>query len=638
MIGGNLRPIRGRRPWWTLLLALVAVFAFVVPAAAVNVLDINFEIEGNTAAGDETPPGDDWESVILDTDMDGTFDDGPATLIQDGNSGPKSTVPEQNIFAQGGKFGNPAGWTIQPGNTPAQNDLTNIYVTAYGPNDSDSGDSWIVMGMHRIKKQGTFDLDFEFNQEAWDGSSGSLVRTEGDLVVGFELSGNPTDPDADLEVIILYYKPSDTDCSTETFFTGTVYGAGFCEVFRDTAEALGDFGAATMNGVAFDQPPWGAFDTDGSVLATDEQVEAFFFAEAAINLSEFGIDLDCPGFGSVHAKSRSSLEVTADLKDLAGPVPFTVSCFIDGYKFHDLNADGIWQLGGDGEPNTDDTGEEPTLSGWTIELYESDGTTLITSTTTDADGYYRFDALSDGTYVVKEVCPSGEGWIQSFPSPNPATTCGDNTHTFMINASNPSGSGNFGNYQNATKSGTKFKDADNSGTFDSGEPGLSGWTIKVFNDVDGSGDLNTGDTVATSATTADGTGTLGLGEYEFTLTPGDYVVCEVAQTNWTQTAPDNDVCDDDTVDATLADGGYAITVESGDDDSDNDFGNTPLSNFDVRFFDLTGSTDATISCVDGDGGSVGSSSTNEANSPETTLTANGVVIDTYTCTITITDP
>jgi hypothetical protein len=68
-----------------------------------------------------------------------------------------------------------------------------------------------------------------------------------------------------------------------------------------------------------------------------------------------------------------------------------------------------------------------------------------------------------------------------------------------------------------------------------------------------------------------------------------------------------------------------------------DFGNTPLSNFDVRFFDLTGSTNATISCLKGTT-SVGTSSTDENASPETTLTANAQTIGTYVCTITITDP
>jgi len=583
----------------------------IVPVAAVTVSDINFEIDGNTAQ--DTGPADDWETVILGSAP--LWHDGPATLIQDGNSGPKSSLAEQNIFATGGKFGNPAGWNIQPGNIPAQNDLTNVYVGAHVGADTVSGDSWITMGMHRIKKQGTFDLDFEFNQVAWDGTSGTLVRTPGDIVVGFELSGNPTGPD-DLQVLILYYKPSDAQCNTEPFFTQTnpVYGAGFCVVFRGNAAALSQFGVATMNQFAFNQPPWGAFDSDGSVLAANEQVQPYFFAEAAIDLSKLGINLGCPGFGSVHAKSRSSLEVTADLKDLAGPVAFAVSCHIDGYKFHDLNANGNWDKPG-----------EPGLAGWTIELYKSG--ILVGSTTTDADGHYIFEGLSDGTYTVKEVCPAN--WYQSYPGPNPAAACGDNTHTFVINTATPVSSGDFGNYQNATKSGIKFKDADGDGIKGANEPGLNGWTINVYKDVNGDGALDSGDVAAGSFVTASG------GLYSFSLTPGKYIVCEVAQTNWAQTAPAGSVCASD---ATLGAGGYAITLTSGQLDNDNNFGNTPLSNFDVRFFDLTGSTNATISCTSGGSPVGGPPVVDENGSPETTLSANGVRIGTYTCTITITDP
>ena len=579
----------------TMLLLSMAVIQVVAALVA------GFEIEGNTASDGDA----DWETVITGGDPD--WDAGDGILIRDGNSGPKSTSPEENIFAKGGKFASPAGWTIEPGNSPAQNDLTNVEIHA--KIDDISGDSWLFMGMERIKKQGTFDLDFEFNQVAWDGNSGTLVRTEGDLVIGFELSGNPTGPD-DLEVLIAVYEPNNPTCTGYS----AVYGANFCEVYRGAAGGLGALGAAIMNDVTFPAPPWGSVDSAGN---PETEIDPFFFAEAAINLTELGIDLSCPGFGSVHAKSRSSLEVTADLKDLAGPKAFTVSCYIEGYKFHDLDADGTWDQPG-----------EPGLSGWTIELYKDGG--LVDSTTTDANGYYRFDGLSDGTYTVQETCPSG--WFQSYPSPNPAASCGDNTHTFVIGIDTPNFSGNFGNYQNATFSGMKYKDADNSGTNNTGDSSLNGWTIYVYEDDGDTADmLDANDTQVTSDMTS------GSGAYSFSLTPGDYIVCEVGQSNWTQTEPVNSVCAADPDTLGLEDGGYAFTVTSGQTSSSNDFGNTPLSNFDINFYDLTGSTDATISCVDADNNPVGSSSPG-ANPPETTLSATGQEIGTYTCTITIVDP
>ena len=76
-----------------------------------------------------------------------------------------------------------------------------------------------------------------------------------------------------------------------------------------------------------------------------------------------------------------------------------------GYKFNDLNADGVWDDG------------EPALEGWTINLWtEVEGVlTIVDSTTTDEDGKYEFTTLTPGVdYFVSEVIQ--EGWTQSFPN------------------------------------------------------------------------------------------------------------------------------------------------------------------------------------------------------------------------------
>ena len=49
---------------------------------------------------------------------------------------------------------------------------------------------------------------------------------------------------------------------------------------------------------------------------------------------------------------------------------------------------------------------EPTLSGVRITLYDSAGH-LVAETLTDSDGYYRFEGLTPGTYLVREDQPSG---------------------------------------------------------------------------------------------------------------------------------------------------------------------------------------------------------------------------------------
>lgn len=407
-----------------LTLVLGMLFTLLASAALGDVTyGPNFEIDGDTAK--QSAGGDDWETVIY---PDPTWDGGPAYLILDGSSGPKAVVDELNIFAKGGKFADPTSWTIEPGNTPAQNDLTNIYV--YPVIEGEDGASWMVMGMERIKKQGTFDLDFEYNQVGWDGLSGTLVRTEGDIVVGFELSGNPDDPTADLEIVILIYEPSNAACAGWP----AVYGGGFCEVFRGSGDLLASsgYGVATMNSVAFPQPPWGSYQSSGAPLPDGGEVAPFFFAEAAINLSALGVEPTCPGFGTVHAKSRSSLEITADLKDLAGPQALPVNCWIEGTKYLDVNGNGVRDAG------------EPPLEGWEIQL-GGDGSA---TTYTDAAGHYIFENLSDGTYNVSEVCPdTSPAWFQTEPEDGGGVACGDDIYTVGINLDNRMYVGDFGNGQ-----------------------------------------------------------------------------------------------------------------------------------------------------------------------------------------------
>jgi hypothetical protein len=61
----------------------------------------------------------------------------------------------------------------------------------------------------------------------------------------------------------------------------------------------------------------------------------------------------------------------------------------------DADRDGAYQDG------------EPLLQGVTVNLYAEDGTTLLDTTTTDADGEYRFDNLPEGTYVISVIAPDG---------------------------------------------------------------------------------------------------------------------------------------------------------------------------------------------------------------------------------------
>ncbi len=73
---------------------------------------------------------------------------------------------------------------------------------------------------------------------------------------------------------------------------------------------------------------------------------------------------------------------------------------ISGTKFNDTNSNA-----------TRDPGEAG-LSGWTIRLTRPDGSTI--NATTDANGSYKFENLTSGTYRVSEV--RQDNWTQTYPA------------------------------------------------------------------------------------------------------------------------------------------------------------------------------------------------------------------------------
>ncbi|MDW7658532.1 MAG: SdrD B-like domain-containing protein, partial [Bacillota bacterium] len=118
-----------------------------------------------------------------------------------------------------------------------------------------------------------------------------------------------------------------------------------------------------------------------------------------------------------------------------------------GYKWHDRDADGIW-----------DTGEEG-LPGWTIFVDLNGNGSLDAgepSAVTGSDGYYQIQNIPQGTYRVYEVQQTG--WHQSYPA------LGYYEETFL--SGDALTDNNFGNWTTATKSGMKFEDLDADGVKD----------------------------------------------------------------------------------------------------------------------------------------------------------------------------
>lgn len=179
---------------------------------------------------------------------------------------------------------------------------------------------------------------------------------------------------------------------------------------------------------------------------------------------------------------------------------------ICGFKFNDLNGNGIWE-----QP------AEPPLAGWTIQLSSGDA---FTTTVTNPDGLYCFHDLPDGDYIVEEV--QQPGWVQTFPI-DPTGQPG--VHMITISGGIGRDNVNFGNRQERDDRGiygVKFYDANNNGQWDSGEPGLPGWVIELVGD---------NGTNLTTTTTANG-------HYWFMgITTGTYTITEQIKPGWTQTYP-----------------------------------------------------------------------------------------------------
>ena len=176
---------------------------------------------------------------------------------------------------------------------------------------------------------------------------------------------------------------------------------------------------------------------------------------------------------------------------------------IMGQKFEDLDKNHIKDA------------HEPGIPNFKIRLSGAKSRTA----TTDSNGYYRFEGLPAGTYRVKEV-PT-QGWWQSRPDSFYTVVCYQGQFIDTLD---------FGNYQIIPGfiGGMKFEDADNSGSKETGETGLSGWQILI----NGVTYFNT--SVNQSSVTD------GSGNYSFPgLWPGTYTLSEVWRNGWTQTYPAN---------------------------------------------------------------------------------------------------
>ncbi|MQB00099.1 MAG: hypothetical protein GEU78_07360 [Actinobacteria bacterium] len=415
-------------------------------------------------------------------------------------------------------------------------DFTNAYFKFDG--------TFLYAAWRRTEDPGSADVDFEFNQSTILVND-TPVRTAGDLLVQYAFGGNTS---SGVTIYLSEWVTSGDDDE--------------CEANSSSVPCWDDKVELTTLDIA-----------EGNISEDRE------FGELVINTALLSENLGiCVNANQVFVKSRSSgSSFVSTLQDVIRPTTFPVnSCgTITAHKFHDLNADGV--------KGTGDSG----LATWTMTLYEeSNGTgglqntggdqdTNVTTEQTDASGNAVFGGLLPGTYYVCETLKSD--WFNS------TSLCSG----AIAIAANSSESVSFGNYQKGSIAGQKFHDRDADGVDDgAGEPGLQGWVI--FLDANGNGSLDGGETSTT---------TNANGAYAFNnLEPGTYLVCEVPQNLWTQSAPASGA------DCGQVSTGHGVELTSGESETGKDFGNyqkVSISGNKFHDHDADGTEDGTDEGVGG---------------------------------------
>ncbi len=147
------------------------------------------------------------------------------------------------------------------------------------------------------------------------------------------------------------------------------------------------------------------------------------------------------------------------------------------------------------------------IEGVTVELYDSTGTTLLATTTTDENGNYYFPNLPAGTYVVKVVTstlPNGGTGLTNSIDPDGG---GNSQSSVTIAAGGINLLQDFG-YTPTSNPGSignlVWIDANGDGTKDGGEAGINGVTLDLYYDSNGNGQVDPGEPKIGSTTTAGG--------------------------------------------------------------------------------------------------------------------------------------
>jgi uncharacterized repeat protein (TIGR01451 family) len=209
-----------------------------------------------------------------------------------------------------------------------------------------------------------------------------------------------------------------------------------------------------------------------------------------------------------------SRQVTVPTAGLTGQdLPLTnAKNTLAGFAYLDLNNDGVKQPG------------EPGIEGVTMTLT---GSGFTSTTTTGPDGSYILINVPNGTYTLRETQPVG--YTQGKTTVGSAggkTTTPDLVTSIVLGGSLNATGYNFGEL-GAQISGRVFNDANGNGILNTGDTGRGGVTLTLRDE--------TGKVVATTTSRTDGSYSFG------SLVPGTYTLTETVPAGQTPTSPTNQI-------------------------------------------------------------------------------------------------
>jgi hypothetical protein len=354
----------------------------------------------------------------------------------------RATAPDASpdfTFVQGSDENDPGGW-IEAQTTPSP-PKTN-FLSAWSVND---GDEFFYYAFNRQDSGGNTHLAFELNQDRrlWHNRPGTHpnqtipCRTTGDIAISYSIQSN-----LNIDVVIEVWETIDavTPAEAATFPDGV--GCAQAGAFDPIEQSdlpggsplLTDLLQAAIN-------TQGPIDNYLSTATFGDTIAEGEFGEGAVNLTDLFTDVlddPCFSFGSFWMHGRSSQSPSSALQDYIDPVSVVVrSCTISGTKYHDVGGDGSIQ-------------GDPVIPGWKLYLDLDDDDQLDPgepTALTDADGFYVFEELSNGSYTVREAPSSAQSpALQGYSCTFPSRDDDECEHVATITAEERNSAGNdFGN-------------------------------------------------------------------------------------------------------------------------------------------------------------------------------------------------